>query len=249
MLSIFHSSFNLPFQKIKLASITKIKIVLIIKILQELQQSDQRMYSSLMLWTVEIVAWTGSETAVPFIHLCMHITLSSENHGCSRPCQNPLTHEYHMGSPRGSRLEVFDPALSSVQLLLGSLHKLAALPWNWDAFCCKEQEAKGHVTWKTLSRGPEAKCLGARSPDKKAKEAFEPRKGLNGFTGSREKPSRNKEKTHFFVLFSSMLFKREEIWVTMNQERFHVCVCGRKKKDICAYFMLFNKSAWERDSQ
>lgn len=148
---------------------------------------------------------------MPFIHLSMHITLSSESHGCSRPCQNPLTHEYHVGSLRGSRLEVSDRALSSVQLLLGSLSKLAALPRNWDAFCCKEQEAKGHITWKTLSQGPEAKCLGARSLDKKAKEAFEPRKGLNGFTGSKEKPSRNKEKTHLLVLFSSLLFKREEI--------------------------------------
>lgn len=75
---------------------------------------------------------------------------------------------------------------------------------------CEEEEVKGRVMWKTLGRGPEAQSFGVRSPDKKSKEALEPRKGLNGFTGSREKPSRNKEKNYTVLDSSAHCYSREK---------------------------------------
>ena len=80
---------------------------------------------------------------------------------------------------------------------------MASLPQNNDAFGCEGEEAKGRVMWKTLSQGPEAKRLGVSGLGKKAKEAFEPRKELNGFTGSRGKPSRKKQGEIYIVLVSS----------------------------------------------
>lgn len=120
---------------------------------------------------------------------------------------------------------------------------MASLPQNDDAFGCKEKEVKGRVMWKALGRGPEAKRLGVRSLVKKAKEAFEPRKGLNGFTGSREKPTRNKEKN---TLQLTAIQERRNMSYNELGKDFSECVKG-KKNIIHVYFMLSNKPVWERN--
>lgn len=103
---------------------------------------------------------------------------------------------------------------------------------------------------KNLLRGPEANCLGVRSPDKKAKEAFEPRKGLNGFTGSKEKPGRNKEKKKYTVLVSSAhWYSREKKYdLQWTGKGFFFESVKGKKYIVHTYFMLSNTPVWERNS-
>ena len=73
------------------------------------------------------------------------------------------------------------------------------------------------------------KCRGVRSLDKKAKQAFEPRKGLNGFTGSREKPTRNKEKnTLFWSLQLNAIQERRNMSYKELGNYFSECVKAKK---------------------
>lgn len=103
---------------------------------------------------------------------------------------------------------------------------------------------------KNFLRGPEANCLGVRSPDKKAKEAFEPRKGLNGFTGSKEKPGRNKGKKSILSWSLQLTGIQERRNMTYNElgKDFFFWKCERKKYIVHTYFMLSNTPVWERNS-
>lgn len=101
---------------------------------------------------------------------------------------------------------------------------------------------------KNLLLCPEAKSLGIRSPDKKAKEAFEPRKGLNGLTGSKEKPGRNKEKNILsWSLQLTVIQEGRNISYNELGKIFFECVKG-KIYIVHAYFMLSNTPVWERNS-
>lgn len=102
---------------------------------------------------------------------------------------------------------------------------------------------------KNLLRGPEAKCLGVRSLEKKAKEAFESRKGLNGFTRSKEKPGRNKLKKYIALVSSAHCYSREKKYELQWTGKGFFWMCERKKYIVHAYFMLSNTPVWERNSQ